>query len=239
MHAGPAGPPLRPFLPGSAAHKPSCEVINKLQSVGSPHVTTYQRVFHTKDRTFHVRRGWTLHVRHPDTRGRNDPRNAGKPGKTRRSAQAPSGAAPGPACFCVRGSLPWPRPARAGSGILQLTSHLSRISPMRSGSLLDFSPSISYYLQRFRKKPIFHMLIRNDFGKKKREHPEKSSKIKWFSCTSLYTKIVHLPHEMGHFFGMFPLKIVVNRLDFNRLDLPKMPLLIINGLSALCPSDTL
>lgn len=86
------------FRPGPAAHKPSRENINKLQSVGSPHVTD--------EEGFPAVAGTAAEA--IDT-------NPRRPGSPAAQPKPPQGAATGSECFCVRGQFPAPsRPARAG-----------------------------------------------------------------------------------------------------------------------------
>ena len=100
-YVSPTGPPPRPFRPGSAAHKPSCEGINKLESVGSPHVT-YEEGF-------------------PTTR---KPRKDASGSTRARSDHAPRPSPAGRPWFKVRGPVGFFRPEKTSNSEKQPIFHV-------------------------------------------------------------------------------------------------------------------
>ena len=112
------------FRPGPAAHKPSREGINRLQSVGSPHVTDEE--------------GFPA-VAGTASAGscRSPPQRPGSPAA---QPKPPQGAAPGSGlCFCIRGPVPVPsRPDRAGSGKHGNHEHTSSILTRKTPEFSSF-----------------------------------------------------------------------------------------------------
>ena len=158
------------FRPGPAAHKPSREGINRLQIVGSPHVTDEE--------------GFPAVAAAGSCR--SPPQRPGSPAA---QPKPPAGAAPGSAGFAFVAMLRLrPGPLGPGSGKFLETSHTphfshtSQFSPMRTPEASSFSLSISYYLQRFRKNRTDRMLMLNDFGKNFREAFRKWPKVNPLCC---------------------------------------------------------